>query len=81
MSLYEHSNISIDSLERWVNSLSVDRIDSFDFDVDELEINSIIKEMLRMQLSGFVSCINQMKDGDDWRNFQGIVSDQLNQPL
>ena len=30
MSLYGHTYISIDSLKRWVNSLSIDRIQSVD---------------------------------------------------
>ena len=67
MSLYGHTYISIDSLKRWVNSLSIDRIQSVDIGGDNLEIKDETKELLELQLKGFSECINQMKEGDDWR--------------
>ena len=70
MSLYGHTYISIDSLKRWVNSLSIDRIQSVDIGGDNLEIKDETKELLELQLKGFSECINQMKEGDDWRKYQ-----------
>ena len=59
MSLYGHTYISIDSLKRWVNSLSIDRIQSVDIGGDNLEIKDETKELLELQLKGFSECINQ----------------------
>ena len=74
MSLYGHTYISIDSLKRWVNSLSIDRIQSVDIGGNNLEIKDETKELLELQLKGFSECINQMKEGDDWTKYQGILS-------
>lgn len=74
MSLYGHTQISIDSLKRWVNSLSIDGIQSVDVGGYNLEIENETKMILELQLKGFSECINQMKEGDDWRNYKGILS-------
>ena len=60
MSLYGHTyiNININSLKRWVNSLSVDEIQSVDVGGYNLEIKDETKELLELQLQGFSECIN-----------------------
>ena len=60
MSLYGHTYININSLKRWVNSLSVDEIQSVDVGGYNLEIKDETKEMLELQLQGFSECINRM---------------------
>lgn len=74
MSLYGHTYISIDSLKRWVNSLNIDSIQNIDIGGDNLEIKDETKELLELQLKGFSECINRMKEGDDWRKYQGMLS-------
>mgnify|MGYP006903255517 FL=1 len=46
MSLYGHTYININSLKRWVNSLSVDEIQSVDVGGYNLEIKDETKELL-----------------------------------
>lgn len=74
MSLYGHTYININSLKRWVNSLSVDEIQSVDVGGCNLEIKDETKELLELQLQGFSECINRMHEGDDWRKYEGIIS-------
>lgn len=74
MSLYGHTYININSLKRWVNSLSVDEIQSVDVGSYNLEIKDETKELLELQLQGFSECINRMHEGDDWRKYEGIIS-------
>ena len=62
MSLYGHTYININSLKRWVNSLSVDEIQSVDVGGYNLEIKDETKELLELQLQGFSECINRMQD-------------------
>lgn len=69
MSLYGHTYININSLKRWVNSLSVDEIQSVDVGGYNLEIKDETKELLELQLQGFSECINRMHEGDDWRKY------------
>lgn len=74
MSLYGHTYININSLKRWVNSLSVDEIQFVDVGGYNLEIKDETKELLELQLQGFSECINRMHEGDDWRKYEGIIS-------
>lgn len=74
MSFYGHTYININSLKRWVNSLSVDEIQSVDVGGYNLEIKYETKELLELQLQGFSECINRMHEGDDWRKYEGIIS-------
>ena len=74
MSLYGHTYINIDSLKGWVNSLSVDEMQSVDVGGYNLEIKDETKELLELQLQGFSECINRMHEGDDWRKYEGIIS-------
>ena len=74
MSLYGHTYININSLKRWVNSLSVDEIQSVDVGGYNLEIKYETKELLELQPQGFSECINRMHEGDDWRKYEGIIS-------
>lgn len=74
MSLYGHTHINIDSLKRWVDALSMDGIQNIDIGGYNFEINDETKKLLELQLQSFSECINQMKEGDDWRNYQGILS-------
>lgn len=62
MSLYGHTYININSLKRWVNSLSVDEIQSVDVGGYNLEIKDETKELLELQLQGFSECINRMHE-------------------
>ena len=72
--MYGHTRISIDSLKRWVNSLSLEKVKSIDVGGYNLEVKDETKKILELQLQGFSECINQMQEGDDWRNYQGIIS-------
>ena len=74
MSLYGHTYINIDSLKRWVNTLSLDGIQSVDVGGYNLEIKDETKELLELQLQGFSERINRMHEGDDWRKYQEIIS-------
>jgi len=74
MSLYGHRLINIDSLKRWVNSLNVEEDSDVDVGGFSLKINGATKELLTFQLDGFRNLINNMKEGDDWRTFEGILS-------
>ncbi len=74
MSLYGHTHINIDSLKRWVDALSMDGIQNIDIGGYNFEINDETKKQLELQLQSFSECIRQMKEGDDWRNYQGILS-------
>ena len=74
MSLYGHTYINIDSLKRWVNSLSLDGIQSVDVGGYNFEIKDETKELLNLQLNGFSDCVNRMNEDDDWRHYQGILS-------
>lgn len=74
MSLYGDTYINIESLKRWVNSLSVDEIKTVNIGGSDFEINDETKKLLELQLQVFCNCINQMKDNDDWREYQGILS-------
>lgn len=74
MSLYGHTYINVSSLKRWVNSLNIDEIHNVDVGGYNLEIKDETKKILELQLQEFSECINQMKEGDDWRNHQGILN-------
>lgn len=74
MSLYGHTNINIASLKRWVNSLNVEEIQTVNVGGDNIEINEEAKKVLDIQLKGFSKCINQMKEDDDWRKYQWMLS-------
>jgi len=74
MSLFGHTNINIDSLKRWVNSLNADKVLTIDVGGYNLEVKDETKELLKLQLRGFSECVNRMKENDDWRNYQGILS-------
>ena len=74
MSLYGDAYINIESLKRWVKSLSVDDVKSVNIGGCNFEIKDETKKLLELQLQGFCNCINQMKENDDWREYQGILS-------
>ena len=52
----------------------MDGIQNIDIGGYNFEINDETKKLLELQLQSFSECINQMKEGDDWRNYQGILS-------
>lgn len=74
MSLYGHTNINIEALKRWANSLSVDEISQVDIGGNLIKLEDGTREILKLQIQGFADLINQLKLGDDWRNCQGITS-------
>lgn len=74
MSLYGHTHVNVDSLKRWVNSQSVDDIVKVDVGGYIVEIKNETRKLLEFQLQGFSKVINAMKEGDDWRNYEGILS-------
>lgn len=74
MSLYGHTLINIDSLKRWVNSLNIDEILNIDIGGYNIEVKDETKRLLEIQLYGFSKLINEMKAGDDWREYQGVLS-------
>lgn len=74
MSLYGHTHINTDSLKRWVNSLNIDKISKIDVGGDTLAVQDETKKILEIQLQMFNRLINSMKEGDDWRRFQGVIS-------
>ena len=74
MSLYGHTMIDVESLKRWVNSLEVKENSEVDIAGCKMKVDYSAKQVLEMQLQCFSNAINQMKEGDDWRNYQGILS-------
>ncbi len=74
MSLYGSIDTNIESLKRWVNSLSVDTIEKIDVGGEEFYLDDATKVILKSQLKVFSKAIQEMNDGDDWRNYQGILS-------
>lgn len=74
MSLYGHTNINIEALKRWANSLSVDKISQVDIGGDLIKLEDRTRKILELQIQGFADLINHLKLGDDWRNCQGIIS-------
>lgn len=74
MSLYGHTNINIEALKRWANSLSVDEVTQVDIGGNLIKLEDGILEILKLQTQGFAALINQLKPGDDWRNCQGVAS-------
>lgn len=68
MSLYGHTNINIDALKRWTNTLSAEQVSQVDIGGNLIRIDDQIRDVLRLQLQTFADLANQLEDGDDWRN-------------
>ena len=74
MSIYGHTKINIESLKRWANTLSVENINKVDYCGKSIVLNEDSKQVLKNQIHGFVTLINELKAGDDWRTCEGILS-------
>lgn len=74
MSLYGHTNINIEALKRWANSLSVDEIFQVDIGGDVVKLEDGTREILELQIQEFANRINHLNLGDDWRSCPGIIS-------
>lgn len=75
MSIYGHTHINIDALKRWANSLSVEEITQIEIGGNILTVNEQTKKMLELQINTFKKAVSSLKDGDDWRDCQYIISD------
>lgn len=74
MALYMERYINNSELKKWVSELSVDNIEEVNIAGKLTKLDKIKKEILRLQLSGFVQGVHSLKDGDDWRDLLGICS-------
>ncbi len=74
MSLYGHTNINIEALKRWANSLSVDEISQVDIGGHLIELRADTREILKLQTQAFAELANALKVEDDWRNCEYIIS-------
>jgi len=74
MSLYGHTNINIEALKRWANSLSMDEVTQVDIGGNLIRLEDGTREILKIQTQGFAALINQLNPGDDWRNCLGVTS-------
>lgn len=74
MSLYGHTNINLEALKRWANSLSVDEKVQVEIGGEVIVLNDQTREILRYQTQEFAKLVNHLKEGDDWRNCQKITN-------
>lgn len=74
MALYGETNVKIEALKRWVNTLNCDKIDSIEVGGENFELLDISKELLMDQLKLFESAVNNLHESDDWRNTLGCLS-------
>ena len=74
MSLYGHTNINIDALKRWADSLSFDKISQVEIGGQNLIVDENVRKILEMQLVLFKESVKALKEGDDWRVCQYNVS-------
>lgn len=66
MALDGHYNVDIESLKRWTNALSMDKISQFDIGGKVIELGEFEYDMLKLQLQAFSNQVNMLKQGDDW---------------
>ena len=74
MSLYGHTNINIDALRRWIDSMSVDEISQVEVGGKVLTVDEQVRKILELQIAAFKYSANQLKEGDDWRECEYIIS-------
>lgn len=74
MSIYGDRHVKIHDLKEWIQYLSIDEIKSVNIAGKDIIVDGLIKEMLTQQIEMFKKAVNNLDDGDDWRNLQGICS-------
>ncbi|MBU3228628.1 hypothetical protein [Clostridium algidicarnis] len=74
MSMYGDRHVKIHDLKEWVKYLSIDEIKSINIAGKDITIDELSKEILELQIEMFKKAVNNLEDGDDWRNLQEIFS-------
>ncbi len=74
MSLFGDKNINIDSLKRWLRTLSVDDITQVDIGGQQIDLTPESKKILKAQLTSFSELVQMLGSRSDWRDLQGILS-------
>lgn len=74
MSMYGDRHIKIHDLKEWVKYLSIDEVKSVNIAGKDIAIDESSRKMLALQIEIFKKAVNNLEDGDDWRNLQGICS-------
>ncbi|MBN1062488.1 hypothetical protein DVV95_11800 [Clostridium botulinum] len=74
MSMYGDRHMKIHDLKEWVKYLSIDEVKSVNIAGKDIAIDESSREMLALQIEIFKKAVNNLEDGDDWRNLQGICS-------
>ena len=74
MSIHGASNVEMDSLKRWIGTLSTDGLEQIDIGGHALIIDDNCKQILNAQIDTFSKCINEVNEDCDWRTLQGILS-------
>ncbi|GAB6169555.1 hypothetical protein JCM1393_20150 [Clostridium carnis] len=74
MSIYGDRHVKIHDLKEWVQHLSIDEIKSVNIAGKDITIDGLSKDMLILQIEMFKKAVNNLDDGDDWRELQGICS-------
>ena len=74
MSIYGDRYVKIHDLKEWVQHLSIDDIKSVNIAGKDIILDEFSKEILTLQIEMFKKAVNNLEDGDDWRQLQGICS-------
>lgn len=74
MALYGDADINIEALKKWANSLSVDKLSQIEIGGEKIVLNDQLRNILKVQTQAFTELINLLKEGDDWRTCQGVIS-------
>ena len=74
MSMYGDRLVNIQALKEWVIGLSLDSVDEVNIAGKILELGDTFREMLEAQLGYLKAAVNNLKEGDDWRELRGICS-------
>jgi len=74
MSLLYETQINIDALKRWANSLSAENIESIEVAGKTFELDETSKTLLSTQLETFRGLLGRLKDGDSWEHCLYVMS-------
>ena len=74
MSIYGVKEVRVEALQRWVERLTVEDINSIEIGGRDFVIEDATKEVIKLQLATFVECVRALKPDDDWRDCQHCLS-------
>lgn len=74
MALHGTSKIDIAALKRWANSLDINKIEKMDIGGAIIDLDGTTRKILDQQRNLFVTMINNLKTGDDWRICRSAIS-------